>query len=145
MIRVFIQVEAGSSEKRFYDERTLEYKETRRGSRPYPFPYGFVLGTRAADGDSVDCYLIGHTSPQAGTIVECEPVGLLEQRENAEIDYKVLAAMPGQAVVASQELLQELGTFIYDIFAQYPDIHVTVGRILPGEAALRHIQELSEA
>jgi hypothetical protein len=30
MIQVLIQVEAGSCDKRIYNERTLEYRETRR-------------------------------------------------------------------------------------------------------------------
>jgi inorganic pyrophosphatase len=143
MIKVCVQVEAGSCEKRLYDERTLEFKETRRVSRPYPYPYGFILGTRAPDGDSVDCYLITRARLQSGTIVECEPVGLLEQHEDEEVDHKVLAAMPGQHVVADQKLLQELQDFIYGIFAQHPGVRVTVGPVLPRAAALHHIQEHS--
>ena len=65
MIQVLIQVEAGSCDKHFYNERTLEYRETRRITRPYPYPYGFTIGTSAADGDCVDCYLITHAATRA--------------------------------------------------------------------------------
>ena len=81
MIQVLVQVVAGSSDKNFYNERTLEYLETRHASRPYPYPYGFIIGTRAADGDCVDCYLITSERLASGTIVECEPMGLLLQDE----------------------------------------------------------------
>ncbi len=145
MIQVLIQVEAGSCDKNFYNERTLEYLETRRISRPYPYPYGFIIGTSAADGDSVDCYLITTHRPKSGTIVECEPVGLLEQDEDGEVDHKVLAALPGQKVELSQGLLQELQDFIYMIFAKFPEVHVSVGPILPREAALHHIQAFRHA
>jgi len=144
MIKVLIQVAGGSSERRIYNERTLEYKETRQGSLPYIYPYGFILGTRAEDGDSVDCYIITNKSLQAGSIVECEPLGLLEQREGEEIDHKVLASLPDQPVEITEALQQEMQDFIYHIFSGHPEMHVTVGNILPREKALRHIQELSD-
>jgi inorganic pyrophosphatase len=144
MIKVLIQVDGGSSERCFYDERTLEYKETRLSHQPFPYPYGFILGTRAADGDSVDCYIITHDSLPTGSIVDCEPMGLLEQDEDGEIDHKVLAALPGQTVQLNQEFLEKLRNFIDGVTAKFPDVHITVGNILSREAALRHIKELSE-
>lgn len=145
MIKVCIEVEAGSCDRHRYNEKTLEYTGTRRISRPYPYPYGFILGTSAADGDNVDCYLITNDHLHAGTVVECEPIGLLEQDEDGEVDHKVLAAMPGQDVEVGQGLLQELRDFIYAMFAQFPDVCVCVGRLLPREAALHHIQACREA
>src|SRR6266508_6493389 len=111
MIKVLIQVEAGSCDKNLYNEKTLEYKNTSRISRPYPYPYGFIIGTNAADGDCVDCYLITNDKLESGTIIECEPVGLLEQGEDGEVDHKVLAAIPGQDVILGPGLLKELRDF----------------------------------
>ena len=145
MIKVLIEVEAGSCDKNLYNEKTLEYKGTRRISRSYPYPYGFIIGTSAADGDSVDCYLITNDKLKSGTIVECEPIGLLEQDEDGEVDHKVLAAIPGQDVELGQGLLKELRDFIYAVFTQFPEVRVSVGGILPREAALHHIQEFREA
>jgi inorganic pyrophosphatase len=141
MIEVLIQVAAGSCEKALYNEQTLEYRETRRTAQPYPYPYGFIVGTSAADGDCVDCYLMTHDPLKAGTIVACEPVGLLEQDEGGEVDHKVLAALPGQDVALGQGLVQELQDFISALFASYPDVRVCVGPLLPREAALQHLQE----
>jgi len=145
MIKVCIEVEAGSCDRHRYNEKTLGYKGTRRVSRPFPYPYGFILGTRAAEGDNVDCYLITYESLKAGALVECEPIGLMEQDEDGEVDHKVLAALPGQAVEIGEGLLQELRDFIYAVFAQFPDVCVKVGRILSREAALHHIQACREA
>lgn len=145
MMHVLIQVEAGSCDKNIYNERALEYLETRHVSRPYPYPYGFIIGTSAADGDCVDCYLITSDKLTSDSIVECEPVGLLLQDEDGEVDHKVLAAIPGQNVVLGQELLQELQDFIYAIFARYPDMQVRVGPILSREAALHHLQKYGYA
>ncbi len=145
MIKVLIEVEAGSCDKNLYHAKTLEYKGTRRVSRPYPYPYGFIIGTSAADGDSVDCYLITNDKLKVGTIVECEPIGLLEQNEDGEDDHKVLAAIPGQDVELGQGLLKELRDFICAVFTQFPEVRVSVGRILQREAALHHIQEFRDA
>lgn len=144
MIKVLIQVARGSSERRIYDERTLEYKETQQGSIPYIYPYGFILGTRAEDDCCVDCYIVTRESLEAGSIVECEPIGLLEQDEDGEIDHKILASLPDEKAEASQELLHEMQDFIHLLFSAHPEMHVMVGRILPREEALRHIQELRE-
>lgn len=140
MIKMLIQVAAGSCDRKIYDERTLEYLETRPGTLPYPYPYGFIIGTSAEDGACVDCYLITSDQFPAGTIVECEPAGLLLQDEGGEIDHKVLAVLPGQDVVLGPELLQELREFIYAIFANAQDMKVRVGSLLSREAALDHLQ-----
>ena len=141
MIQVLIQVAAGSYDRKYYNESTLEYLETRHISQPYPYPYGFIVGTSAADGDSVDCYLITSAKVSAGSIVECEPVGLLLQDEDGEIDHKVLATLPGQDIVLGEALLWELQEFIDAVFAQYPDMVVRVGPILSREAALDYLEK----
>lgn len=141
MIQVLIQIEANSCDRNLHNEKTLEYKGRTRMSRPFPYPYGFLVGTSAADGDCVDCYVITKDKLQAGSIVECDPVRLLEQDEDGEVDHKVLAALPGQHVILDDELLTELREFIHALVAPFPDVHIRVGNMLPKEAALRHIEE----
>jgi inorganic pyrophosphatase len=138
---MFIQVAAGSCDRKIYNERTLEYLETRHGTLPYPYPYGFVVGTSAEDDACVDCYLITSDKVVAGAIVECEPVGLLLQDEGGEIDHKILAVLPGQDVVLGPELVLELQEFIYAIFANASDMNIRVGPLLSREAALDHLQK----
>jgi inorganic pyrophosphatase len=139
-IKVCIQIEAGSFDRRIYNEKTLEYKGTHRTSRPFPYPYGFILETNAADGDNVDCYIITREKLKSGNIVECEPIGLLEQYENEEVDHKVLATMPGEYVVVSQSLHQELKDFICALCSQFPNLTMRVGPILSQTAAIDYIQ-----
>ena len=69
MVQMLIQVAAGSCDRKTYNEQTLEYLEMRHGSRPYPYAYGFITGTSAADGDCVDCYLISRDKLTAGTTI----------------------------------------------------------------------------
>jgi inorganic pyrophosphatase len=144
MLKVLVQVAGGSTDRRIYNERTLEYKETRKGTLPYPYPYGFILGTRSEDGDCVDCYLITHSKLEAGSIVECEAAGLLEQHEGEEIDHKVLGVMPGEQVELSQEIEDTLRNFIYTAFAKHLEVKIAVGNILPREEALRYIEAFRE-
>ena len=80
MIKVLLQAKAESCERNLYNEKTLEYKGNSRLSRAFPYPYGFILGTSAADGDCVDCYFIIKDKVKAGTIIHCEPVGLVGTR-----------------------------------------------------------------
>jgi inorganic pyrophosphatase len=141
MIRMLIQVEAGSCDRNVYNEKTLEYIKTRHGSHPYPYPYGFIVGTHAEDGDCVDCYLVTKNKVEAGSIVECEPIGLLEQHEGDEIDHKVLAVLPGEDTKLDQVVLEELQTFIKKIFSEFPDMNMHVGPVHPREEALHHLQE----
>jgi inorganic pyrophosphatase len=144
MIKVLVQVEAGSCERLLYNEKTLECKGKELMPQPFPYPYGFIPGTSAADGGCVDCYIITRDMLKGGSIVECDPVGLMEQTEGDEVDHKVLAALPGQHVTPDQKLLEELQSFIYDLISSYPDANLRVGGIFPRDAALQHIQEFQD-
>ena len=141
MIKVLIQAEAGSHDKIRYDEKTLTSMSVGRVSRPYPYPYGFVIATTAADGDNVDCYVVGNDHLKSGTIVECEPVGLLEQEETGEPDHKVLAVVAGHEAVVPEGVLEVLQDFIYGVFCDFPNESVSVGPIHSRDAALRYIRE----
>jgi inorganic pyrophosphatase len=95
-IKVFVQNEAGSSLKNHHDEKTLTFRFAEHVSRAYPFPYGFVIGTTAQDGCNVDGYLITRLDIRTGTIIECEPVALMEQFEDGIEDHNVLAVPLGE-------------------------------------------------
>jgi len=140
LIKVFIQVQAGARDRQIYNEKTLEYQGTRHGSLPYPFPYGFILSTSAEDGGNLDCYILTKDSLEPGTIVACEPTGLLEQYEDVEVDHKILASLPGQDMALDQNVIRELQDFIYAAFASYPEANIRLGPVLSREEALRHIQ-----
>lgn len=144
MIRVVIQAEAGSREKVRYDEKTLEPIEAGRVSRPYPYPYGFVVATTAADGDNVDCYVVSGDDLKSGSIVDCEVVGLLDQVESGEPDHKVLAVVAGQEAVLPDGVYEVLEEFIYAVFAEHTDCAVSVGPIHPRDVAVRYVRECED-
>jgi inorganic pyrophosphatase len=81
---------------------------------------------------------------RSGSIVECEPVGLLEQEETGQPDHKVLAVVAGQDEVIPEGALEMLQDFIYGVFSDYPEETVSVGPIRSREAALRYIRNCQD-
>ncbi|MFT3893993.1 MAG: inorganic diphosphatase [Anaerolineales bacterium] len=138
MIRTLIQVVPGSSFRNVYNEKTLEIPGKRPASDSYPYSYGFIIGTLTDDDDAVDCYLITKEKLKPGSIVDCEPFGMLEQFEGDELDHKVLAVLPGQQAEITLELQKELKDFIHTLFRYLPDIQIRVGDILPKEDSSPH-------
>jgi inorganic pyrophosphatase len=138
-LRVFIENEAGSRRKNIYDQRILTYQRTVEVSRPYPFPYGFVIGTRSGDGDCVDCFVLTTVTLSSGTIVECDPVGLLEQVEDDEVDHKVLAVLIGERIALDDAVEASLKRFITEAFAHVPGKRMEIGRLLPRPAAEAYV------
>jgi inorganic pyrophosphatase len=137
-MRVLIENEAGSRRKNTYDETSLLWLKADDVSAEYPFPYGFVVGTTAGDGDAADCFVLTTRNLASGTIAECEPVGLLEQIEDGEVDHKVLAVLPGETFELSQAE-DDLRAFVSRVFAHLPGKRMTIGRLMDREAAKAYL------
>ena len=100
MFTVFIENEAGSTTKHHHDEKALTLLHTEEVSRPYPYPYGFVLNTTSGDGDNVDCFVLTDKPLKTGETLEVVPVGFLEQFTVEDggpdqVDHNVLAVPVG--------------------------------------------------
>ncbi len=139
-MRVFIENEAGTRRKNIYDERTLTYLRTVDVSCAYPFPYGFVIGTRSSDGDCVDCFVLTAATLSSGTIVDCDPIGLLEQVEDSEVDHKVLAVLLGERIALDDVVVASLKHFISGVFAHVPGKRMQIGRLLSRPEAEAYVQ-----
>lgn len=134
-MRVLIENTAGSRIKHTYDEQTLALVRKGEVSAAYPFPYGFAIGTRSGDGDAVDCFVLTGRALQSGSVIECEPIGLLEQIEDGEVDHKVLAALAGEHPTLDARTLAQLTDFIANVFAHVPGKVMKIGRLLDRQAA----------
>lgn len=144
-MKVFIENPAGYFVKHLYDEKKLSLQGTLRVSRKYPFPYGFVLDTSAEDGDNVDCFVLTTQRLQSGAIVECNPVGLMEQIEDDEIDHKVLAVLPGEEGKLDGTTKRTLVEFASHVFDHVPGKTVKVGEFRDREAAIEFVRQRSRA
>ena len=140
-MRVFIENEAGSRRKNIYDERTLRHLRTVDVSASYPYPYGFVIGTVSGDDDAVDCFVLTSEPLTAGTMLECDPIGLLEQVEDGEIDHKVLAVPSGGSATIDDAVIAALKEFVSGVFSHVPDKRMEIGRLLDRDAAESYLRQ----
>ncbi|OGF83314.1 hypothetical protein A3B18_01550 [Candidatus Giovannonibacteria bacterium RIFCSPLOWO2_01_FULL_46_13] len=141
IMKVFIENEAGYSQKNLYNEKTREYKKTVTVSRKYPFPYGFVLETTSGDGDNLDCFVITEQKLKTGQIVECEPIGMMEQVEDGKEDNNILAKLDGEDVIIDAAIKDTLTEFVSHVFDHRPGKVVRVGRFLNKKDAEKYINQ----
>ena len=154
-MKVFIENEAATDQKNLYNEKTLEHKKTVTVSRKYPYPYGFILNTTSGDGDNVDAFIITDKELKAGQIVECEPIGLMEQMEKSwdeskgdveEVDHNVLMILEGSdSNVVSDEVKVRLTDFVLHVFDHIRPNKNRVGNFLDKEKALEYIRSCKDA
>ncbi|HRY82098.1 MAG TPA: inorganic diphosphatase [Candidatus Moranbacteria bacterium] len=150
IIKVFIENESSSDQKNIFDEKTLEYSRSHKVSRKYPYPYGFILDSNSEDGGNIDCFVITAKKLKSGEIVECKPIGILEQFENSwdpkkygieEIDHNILAALSDEEVNIDDEVKGRLSDFIVHVFDHLPNKKVRVGNFLDENFALKYLRK----
>ncbi len=138
-IKVVVECEAGSDIKNVFDEVTLESKESFQVSRAYPFPYGFIQGTKSGDGDCLDCFVLTKQPLQPKEIVEVEVVGMFEQFETRngvrKEDHNILAVLKGDNFTVDDEVRNMLQDFIEQVWDHREGKKVEVGKFLGIEEA----------
>jgi len=127
--------------KHSHNEKTFELRGTSQVSRPYPFPYGFVLGTTADDGLNVDCFVLARQHLQTGQIVECDPIGMMEQAEDGKEDHNVLAVMPDERRTLDIQTMNALTEFVSHVFDHIPGKVIIAGRFLDRQAVLDYVSK----
>ena len=140
-MQVFIENQAGSRRKKIDDERTRRHLRPVHVSASYPYPYGFVIGTVSGDDDAVDCFVLTSEPLTAGTMLECDPIGLLEQVEDGEIDHKVLAVPSGGSATIDDAVVAALKEFVSGVFSHIPDKRMEIGRLLDRDAAESYLRQ----
>jgi inorganic pyrophosphatase len=73
-------------------------------------------------------------------MVECDPVGLMEQIEHGEVDHKVLAVLRGEEESLDLATKQTLVEFASHVFDHVPGKTMRVGEFRDQRAALDHVQ-----
>jgi inorganic pyrophosphatase len=101
-VQAVIEIPAGSSDKREYDPGTKGFPVNLRDGQPrrisylpYPANYGFIPGTlmdeaQGGDGDALDLFVLCPALP-VGTVLEVEPIGIIELIDANERDDKLVA------------------------------------------------------
>jgi inorganic pyrophosphatase len=57
----------------------------------YPANYGYIPETLADDGDALDVLVVTPYPVQAGSVIRCRPIGILNMTDEAGEDAKLLA------------------------------------------------------
>jgi inorganic pyrophosphatase len=141
LIEVFVENEAGKASKNLFDEKTLVWAGAVPVSRPYPYPYGFVIGTTAPDGDNVDCFIITSAHLSQGRRVLCKPIGLMEQLEDGAVDHNILAVLADEDKELSEAAEDTLRDFVTHVFEYIPGKKIAAGAFLPATAAVAYVSE----
>ncbi len=91
-IKVFIEVSAGGKVKYELDEKTNELKVDRflHTAVIFPFNYGSIEGSMGQDGDALDALVLSDEAVEPGVVMLCRPIGLLEMKDEAGIDTKII-------------------------------------------------------
>lgn len=102
VVRAVIEIPAGTTDKRQYDRSSNSFPVDERDGEPrriaflpYPANYGFIPGTKmdkaeGGDGDALDVFVLCTAQP-SGTVMEVEPIGIIELLDAGERDDKVIA------------------------------------------------------
>ncbi|TXI78961.1 MAG: inorganic diphosphatase, partial [Flavobacteriales bacterium] len=101
ILNAVIEIPAGTVEKRQYDIDTNTFPIDLRNGQPrlirflpYPANYGFIPSTRmnkeeGGDGDALDVFVLCGAVP-SGTVLEVEPIGIIELLDAGERDDKLV-------------------------------------------------------
>ena len=152
-INVFIEIPSGSAVKYEFNEESevLEVDRVMNTTMRYPFNYGFVPQTKAGDGDPVDVLVLCSYDIQAGALIPCRPVGVLEMEDEGGIDHKILAT-PTEKIDPFLSHIQDIGDVNENVlssakhfFEHYKDLEkdkwVKIKDFQNKEQALKIIQD----
>lgn len=97
-INVIIEVSQGSSVKCEIDKDSgaLIVDRFLYTSLAFPFNYGFIPHTVSDDGDPLDVVLISSLPVVCGAVVPSRPIGMLEMKDEAGLDDKIIALPLGE-------------------------------------------------
>ncbi len=79
-LNVIVESPRGSSLKFDFDPKsgTFEVARPLPLGMSYPFDWGFIPGTRGADGDPLDAMILNDVPTYPGVLVRCRPIGMVE-------------------------------------------------------------------
>lgn len=90
---VVVEVGEGCSVKYEINKDTGEIRVDRflHTSFVYPFNYGFIKNTRGKDNDPLDTIVVSTHTVEAGAVIKCHAVGMLQMKDEEGVDTKIIA------------------------------------------------------
>ena len=152
-VNVFVEISEGSFIKYELDKDSGAIMVDRflYTNMPYPFSYGFIPNTKAADGDPTDVLIISSQPIAMGTVCPVRVIGMLEMEDEAGIDTKIIAVPTAKLDPFSADIKdiadvnEATKNKIKHFFDHYKDLEpnkwVKTKDFLPKEKAFEDIQE----
>lgn len=144
-MQVYIEQPGEKNTKNAFDKKTGTFIKSVPFHLTYPYPYGYILNTKAPDGDGLDCYIITKQKFETGSIIECEPIGMEEWFEDDEEDHKILAIILGEQYEVDDTVIEELRYFATHFFEHAPRKNCRLGEYYGKEKAEALINKCQEA
>lgn len=140
-MKVFVEQTCEPNKKNVFDKKTGHYNKTVDFHLTYPYPYGYILDTLASDGDELDCYIITDQKLEHSSIIECEPIGMVEYFEEGKEDHKIFMEPAGEKGEVTDEVRRKLLEFDARYFEGQPHKNTQVGDFLSKKDALVEIEK----
>ncbi|GAB4462727.1 MAG: inorganic diphosphatase [Armatimonadaceae bacterium] len=127
-VNAVVEIPRGSSNKYEYDEKLGVFRLDRPLYSPlfYPFDYGWIPETLAADGDPLDVLVIGSHPTFPGCLVTCRPIGVLLMRDDKGGDEKILARVSNDPRFHGVRRLGHISEHILREIEHFFDVYKTL-------------------
>lgn len=135
-MKVFIEQTTEPNKKNIFDKKTRVLLDNVTSPLTYPYPYGYILDTRSPDGEELDCYVITEKKLEAGSVVECEPIGMTEWFENKQADHKILATLIDEQKEVDDTVKKKINDFATQFIANRSDKQYQSGKYSGRDEAL---------
>lgn len=105
-VMVFIEIGKNSDIKYEYDHKLKGLFCDRILTTPmkYFFNYGFIMGTKADDGDDLDCVVLIDEQLISGSYIKCRIIGCLETDDDEGNDPKIIAVPTRKVGIAYEDI-----------------------------------------
>ena len=140
-MKVFVEQTCESNKRNVFDNQTGKYLKTVDFNLTYPYAYGYILDTLASDGDELDCYIVTQQQFEHSSVIECEPVAMVEYFEDGQPDHKIFMVPIGETGKVTEKVKKDLLEFDARYFEGQPNKNSKVGNFLEKEAAIREIEK----
>jgi inorganic pyrophosphatase len=138
-MNVFIETLKNSDMRTRYDETTFQRKGTFKVSSPYPYAYGFIVGSNKKGEDCLDCYVLTDKPLMEGQSLDCEPIFMIEVYEGEEEDHKVILKTFEYEIDDEKRVANTIKSFITKIFSKNPEVRISFGRTIGKEETIKFI------
>jgi inorganic pyrophosphatase len=138
-VKVYIEIEKGSNVKYEYNKESqqLEVDRILTGSHVYPYAYGFIPHTVAADGDDLDALILCDTALRNDATYEAYIIGALQMEDEQGMDEKVICTFEDSELgQIHPRVLAEIESFFASYKSETPGKWSRTGGFMGKEEAI---------